>query len=557
MKEYIFRFRNPKKEKSSCIDAVAELLRLLKVKASKQSIIKGIESHPDYPSLLSITDLLSAWNIDNFPTKINFEDLSEVQLPAIVQFKHNNGHFVVLTRIQDQINYFDPHRGNIIESPESFKQKWTGVVLLVSKNENSGDPDYELNNKAEKFKKLGNISALVILTSIVISSGYFIPALAPLLIFKFVGVFLSSLLLLSSFGIETNLGQAVCGVGKESNCTKVINSNAGKFFGVSLAELALLYFSGGFLTVSFASIFSASSIESILFWGSILALPITFFTITYQWLILKKWCRLCVLTTILLWVESIYLYLSVSDYSIAIESLKLIYLSFSIPFIIWLLLKSSIINAIKIPELEKSLIRFKKSESIFDALMSSKDQIIDFATFPKDIILGNPHANLTITFVTNPGCGHCVIAHKHVESWIKNLGSKLRVVIRFVPALNDADGTRNRVIKKIISLSLHNKNDKMRAALKSWFENLDNPNPNDWFAKFDIPEHELTQEYLNKHSEWCAEMKIHNTPSFFLNGKKFPNEYDLVDIGYFLRIKTDAAQEYSVVDQEIALSNHL
>jgi len=46
------------------------ILRSLKVNARHIAVEEAVQEHPDYPSLLSISDSLSRWHIDTLAKKI-------------------------------------------------------------------------------------------------------------------------------------------------------------------------------------------------------------------------------------------------------------------------------------------------------------------------------------------------------------------------------------------------------------------------------------------------------------------------------------------------------
>lgn len=56
--------------KHNVIYTTSKLLKELQVKISISSIRKALEEHPDYPSLLSISDALTSWKIENISIKI-------------------------------------------------------------------------------------------------------------------------------------------------------------------------------------------------------------------------------------------------------------------------------------------------------------------------------------------------------------------------------------------------------------------------------------------------------------------------------------------------------
>ena len=64
-----------------------QLLKRLHVKVSSYAIVKAILNHPDYPSILSISDALHTWHVENVAVSITPEKLTELPLPFITFIK--------------------------------------------------------------------------------------------------------------------------------------------------------------------------------------------------------------------------------------------------------------------------------------------------------------------------------------------------------------------------------------------------------------------------------------------------------------------------------------
>jgi len=66
---------------------VIKLLKYLLVSVDKNKIVKELEIHPDYPSLLSISDVLNTFNIPNVAFQEQFENLDNIPRPfSIIHF---------------------------------------------------------------------------------------------------------------------------------------------------------------------------------------------------------------------------------------------------------------------------------------------------------------------------------------------------------------------------------------------------------------------------------------------------------------------------------------
>lgn len=60
-----------------------EIDYLLKVKISIRTLTKENEEHPDYPSLLSISDILNSYEIENIGIQMDRDKFGKISTPFI------------------------------------------------------------------------------------------------------------------------------------------------------------------------------------------------------------------------------------------------------------------------------------------------------------------------------------------------------------------------------------------------------------------------------------------------------------------------------------------
>ncbi len=65
------------------IKAVIRFTELLKVKVSRATISATLQAHPDWPSLLCISDSLKKWKVPNAAAKIAPSEIDELPVPFI------------------------------------------------------------------------------------------------------------------------------------------------------------------------------------------------------------------------------------------------------------------------------------------------------------------------------------------------------------------------------------------------------------------------------------------------------------------------------------------
>lgn len=295
---------------NNCLHATKKILELLRVPFTKVYLKDVVLSHPYFPSLLAISDTLGKYDLSQVRVKIGKEKLDQVTLPCIVQVV-GPGMDLFYTLIEFSGNkavFFDENGKKTSTGREDFLNKWTGVTLLVERNEDSAEPGIEERLKKKRLKTmLFTVLSLSVaiwlvlglslgeITSLSETAGY--------LLLKVAGLAVSLLLLWHEIDRNNTTIQKFCMGGANIDCNAVLDSYAFKFAGgaISLSSLAFSYFFGGFLLLVSSS-FSPSGL-TFLGWLSMLSLPIVMGSFYYQAFKIKKWCRLCLLIQSVLLLE--------------------------------------------------------------------------------------------------------------------------------------------------------------------------------------------------------------------------------------------------------------
>jgi len=79
--------------------AAEHLLQQLNVKVCKTTIEETLNNHPDYPSILSMSDALKKWKVENLVINADKNKLHELPLPCIVHTENNGGTFNVVNQV--------------------------------------------------------------------------------------------------------------------------------------------------------------------------------------------------------------------------------------------------------------------------------------------------------------------------------------------------------------------------------------------------------------------------------------------------------------------------
>lgn len=94
------------------VNATIALLHSLGVKVTNTTINERLINHPDYPSLLSVSDALNRWQVENMAVKVEKEKIEELPLPFLAHSTENGGTFTTVTKITaDVVEYAKPFAG--------------------------------------------------------------------------------------------------------------------------------------------------------------------------------------------------------------------------------------------------------------------------------------------------------------------------------------------------------------------------------------------------------------------------------------------------------------
>lgn len=531
-----------KKSGSNVSEATVQLLKHLNVPVTATTAIEQVESHPDFPSLYSISDSLKSWKVENAAYQVDAEHFDHLPTPFIAHTRKGGGNFVLVKNINGSIELVNDKGKEEKLSRESFLKDWTATVLLAEKGEHSGEKDYTKQKRKELMAGL-HIPVLLfagLLLTIfftAISIGTPTGLAASLLLFaKLAGCVVTGLLLWFEVDKSNPVLQQICSGNKNTNCTAVLSSKGGKLFSwLSWSEVGFFYFSGSFLYL-LLSAYSLLPTLSALSWLNLLALPYTVFSVYYQWRIAKQWCPLCLAVQALLltefaiayfgyWYASTYQPINLSTYQL----LPLL-ASFSLPVLFWIAAKKAFRSAHAGKQYNKELSKLKYNKEIFTGLLQ-KQKAITSSTKGLGITLGNPEAKHTIVKVCNPYCGPCAKAHKVIDELLE--GGELNVQIIFMVA--DGEGDKAKVVKHLLAIYEKRDESMLKRALDDWY-NAEKKDYAAFHSKYPFEAEELNQygQRLDAMKQWCLETSIAFTPSVFIDGCQMPDVYRIEDLKHLL-----------------------
>ncbi|NML35773.1 thioredoxin domain-containing protein [Chitinophaga sp. G-6-1-13] len=547
MLTFLKNFLEPK---SNASEAAKLLIDELNVKITKTTLSKEIEEHPDYPSLLCISDVLHKYAVENLAIRLDPDKLVEAPLPLITLIKGKKtgpDFFTVVKEIKNStVLFYDPEKRKWATQPkENFLKRYLGTVLLAEASERNGvgDREYDKRLKEEKrnsfFQKLivFGIPAIVALAATFAFLQAGISALLPFLFtsITLAGAVTCALLIWHELDQSNPVTQQICGYGEKSGCGAVLRSKASKIAGISWSTIGFTYFMGQILLLLFSGIVNPRSLL-IVSWLNILTLPYIFFSLYYQRQVVKRWCTLCLFIQGLLALQFVTAlagswYVLLSANGIYQEFILMPLTMFAVPFITLMLLIPALEKVKEYRNDKRELRRLKHNPEIFNALLT-KQKTVTEPTEGLGITLGKPDAKYKLIKVCNPYCGPCAKAHIPMDELLNN-NPDVQVQIIFTATNKEGDST-SLPVKHLLAITEKNSDQLTRQALDDWYLS-DKKDYQTFAAKYPLNgEFQKQDTKVDAMRDWCRKTGIAFTPTFFINGYQLPAIYNLSDLKLFL-----------------------
>jgi uncharacterized membrane protein len=533
------------------------LTSLLKVKISNTTLIKEIEEHPNYPSLLSVSDLLTAYGVENVGIKFDFATIDSLPYPFLTQLegsKSNILFFTVVKEIKDgSVILYDPelHKWNKLPMKE-FKERCSRIALLAEAGENAGEPNYSFNKKAERKKDIFNYAKILSIPSLItigiLISGvnYGMSSLLPVLycLITLIGTGISALLLFYELDIHNPVLEQICSSGKKINCGTVLRSKGSKIFGISWSSIGFSYFMGIMLLLLFSGITNSNVLYIISLINS-LAVFYVIFSIYYQWKVAKQWCILCLCVQVILVLQFTIVIIGgwhqfSGFYTSTGELILPVLVSFTIPFLVTTILLPALEQGKQSKFNYTELQKLKHNSEIFETLLKKQKHLIDNPD-GLGILLGNENATYKLIKVCNPYCSPCSKAHKPMEQLLEN-NPDIQIQILFTASNKEGD-IKTPPVKHLLAIAEKNNQTVIKKALDDWY--LAEVKDYETFASKYPMNGELSrqEDKIVAMRDWCNKAVIAYTPMFFVSLKneqdqrttyyQLPEIYNVADLKYF------------------------
>ena len=512
---------------------------LLAVKVTATSVKRDLEGNPFYPSLLSLSDTFTRYRIDNDAFRVSPEKLFELQPPfvAFVNIPAVGKDFVLVTKMtNDTVTYsYKSKRGKTV-SREEFVARYENIVWVAEPGENSGEAEFAVKRRVEKARRNATIAwACAGTVLLLLAIGANVAAVSSVATYlalvgiKLVGLSAAVLLLVYEIDKNNRLVKDICGAGAQTNCDAVLGSKASKIMGISWGEIGFFYFGATSLLLLFPAVPFAEKTGWIALANAV-AVPYIFFSVYYQWRVVRQWCPLCLAVQAVLLSELVW---SIVNWWAARNPLTLPAVSLIpaicvlAPVVAWYGIKPVLRRAGEAGEHAAAFRRLQYNPEIFQSILLQQEKAPE-GWEDLGIGIGNPNAKNTIIKVCNPYCGPCARAHPVLEEIVeRNEEVQLRVIFT---SKDDKTDRRATVVKHLLSIAAEGDRAKTQRALDDWY--LAGQKDYSGFAGKYVPGDDLDEQgkQLDAMRAWCDEAEILHTPTIFVNGYRLPANYELQEL---------------------------
>ena len=491
-------------------------LRLLNVPVSNSYLRDKLLSHPDYPSLAAITGVLKDLNIESTAIEVKKDQFVKLPTPFLAHWNANGGEFIVVENARDPERRF-----------HQFFKKWKGVVVLAEKPQ---DWSHEENRQWLKREKNKTSAAAIeiILLFVFVAASFFSQRQWQYFTLMFIavaGIFLSWIIISVEIGFDNRFARQIW----RNDRKTLIESKVTAF--VSWGDVGFIWFSFLLTTLLIGSF--TDTLHGIFYYLCALAtfsISSVFISIYYQWQVIKKWCRPCLVVASLLFLQFTVLAPQLKELSgrnFSFDGSMFFVFLLSLVSAFWLTVRSLLIRNRKIESESFANRRIKNDPRIFIALLK-KQRRIDTTPFENDLQLGNPDAHWQFVVACSPYCYYCRNAYEILNDMVKRID--IGLTVRFAFSINNTEQDISlNAVRYILQLLESSDIGYRKTIFHDWYETM---NLEEFSASHHLDEGSETvlAGLPELHASWSEKNEIQFTPSIFINGYELPAQYSTEDL---------------------------
>lgn len=497
------------------INAVFLYLKSIDVKIDKNDYIYQVESHPETPSLLAFSDALSFFGIPNGAFTIEFQDFDHLPDTFLTILDVGNGHLILsyIEKKGQNILYTDHEGVQKSISLTEMENVWTGAVLAA---ENNGEITKSSNSFYAKLLPTLIICAVFLILFFI--GGWFLSGFGFI---TMIGLFFSFEAIKTELGFESGFSAQLCDGSEKSSCSQIINSEKGKIAGFKLSDLSIFLFGTQLLSLVVLNQDFLNNYYFLIGVSLLACIPFTLYSIYFQMKVEKKWCPICLSIIGVIYAQLIYLMFNMtgilSKVNIDFTTISLLAAVAAAFAGAYFFVKKALISYGKLKKDTEFDSRYIRHYPYFKNILTSTEPLHLKA---EPILLGNPNAPVTITFITSPLCGYCREANDFLQRIYNQYKNQVNIKIRF-NMTGVVTAEVEEMLIQLLNIYQTKGEDKFIEALHDWYSHRQ---AEKWLKKYSTTLDNRTF-LLNKLVSVSYENLQNNlffTPHYFINDYAFP-----------------------------------
>ncbi len=507
------------------VRVVRRALRHLSINVAYNALEEGLLSHPEYPSLKSITDFLDQQRIDHVAVRLTVPELENLKMSFIAHLSNDSGQLVFVRELTrgNLVRYYDSEDKDRITTKEAFFNSYGGICIVIDGSTVQHKRIPASNN--ELIKNLLYLLPFVALTFMLMHahdarahSVKFDIFVVLSVVLCVVGVVLSVAILLRKTKYSFLAGK--CNLPNPNSCNAVLDSKGARVFGwIELADVSVIYF----ITNTIILLARPNSVAYAgIFLVSVAATPFIFYSIFHQAFILRIWCRLCLSILSLLSIIPFLLYQTIGqlDFSFAFFADYMGVLS--VVTLSHLLIRLNRLTEGGLQTIRLSFLRFRRDAGLFQYLLR-RGQALDLEQRDGLFCYGDASSALEVIAFLDLECMSCRTSFEQLHDI--SFRAQFRVTLIF--SVRDHN---RQVLSHLSRLFGEGKGDVALTFLRSWYAA-----PREAWRTISPEETPNNLEaILDAHRKAFQVSKITTTPAIFVNAHKLPKEYQIKDLAYFI-----------------------
>lgn len=514
-----------------------EILKNLKVPHTKLGITKYLMEHPFYPSMQSLSDMLTRYQISNVGVKLSDYQLEELPLPffAFVKVGTDDHHdFIGVTEVQNDTVVYYYTNNKRISRKEFNEMSADGIALLVEADESSSEKEYKIHKAFENAKIFRNAmtgSGLLMLFSLGIwhyfaTMGFSVSTVS-IISTVIIGLIISLLLVTNEFDKSNSWVRRICASDSKNNCDGVLNSSGSRIFGLSWAEIGLCYFSFQLFYLFNPSSDLKGKLEMVSFFNY-LAVAYIPYSLIYQFIVLRQLCKLCLAIQLILALQFSWSICWGSLSYPGANSWGAAFICIISPAILWSFLKQLLKKTSNSSKYEQAYKRLIRRQDILELSLCESPSIIQGWEELGGIVKGNPVASNVIVNVSNPYCTYCTKVHEELDTLLEYHNDIKVVTIYSIDSMTS--DRRNDPIRLFLALEEVN-SDMLFDAINWWYSSKEK-DVDSLSVKFPVGQKDLERQNfkIDQMREWCRDANIVYTPTLYFNDKRLPVHFELENL---------------------------